>query len=216
MTATSRDKTHTAPALPVDTAENMHAWQQATGRKPDSAENPSRPVRAKVTHGIFANRIFGAEEYAQFHVMIETLREETMYNGAGDLISLELLCIYCLKIVRALHAEEYAAVRTLDQMIRQHLDCLKMTRKQRLPEGDTEEEMSPLAFAMALVEQARQRQAEQAAQAAAAGETPESARGMLGDGPEATPDGAPVVGRDSGECGLPDTTAGPPSGDGRP
>jgi hypothetical protein len=57
MSATPPDKTNTPEGLPVDDAAQMSAWQRSTGRKPTSTENPSRPVRGKVTHGIFANRI---------------------------------------------------------------------------------------------------------------------------------------------------------------
>jgi hypothetical protein len=168
MSTTPPTKTNTPEGLPVDDAAQMSAWQRSTGRKPNSTENPSRPVRGKVTHGIFANRIFGAEEAVQFAVMIESFREETCYNGSGDLVSLELLCIYCLKITRAVMAEQWDGVERLDRMIRMHLSDLKLTRKMREGDGPVDGTPNPLDFAMDLVEKARQRLAERAEEEAIA------------------------------------------------
>jgi len=111
-------------------------------------------------------------------VMIEIFREETAFNGSGDLVQLELLCIYCLKITRAVMAEQWDGVERLDRMIRMHLSDLKLTRKMREGDGPADGTPNPLDFAMELVEKARQRLAERAEEEAARevvdAETPET------------------------------------------
>jgi len=179
-------------ALPADEAARFDTWLQSTDRKAGERPVTAAPLRAKLVHGIFANRIFGAEELALFTVMIDIFREETVFNGSGDLVQLELLCIYCLKITRALMAEQWDATERLDRMIRMHMADLKLTRKMREGDGPTEGELSPLDYAMQLVERARQRQQELAQEAAArateAVETPETVQRLPGDEPETARD----------------------------
>ena len=174
---TTRKATPGAP-IQADEAMRLQAWQRAIGRGVEKSPVTATPLKAKLVHGIFANRIFGAEELALFTVMIDIFREETVFNGSGDLVQLELLCIYCLKITRAVMAEQWDATERLDRMIRMHMADLKLTRKMREGDGPTNGEQSPLDYAMQLVERARQRQQElaqeAAARAAAAEETPET------------------------------------------
>ena len=178
MTKRSTRKDTPATELPADDAMRLATWQQATGRKAGDAPVTATPLKAKLVHGIFANRIFGAEELALFTVMIDIFREETSFNGSGDMVQLELLCIYCLKITRAVMAEQWDAVERLDRMIRSHMADLKLTRKMREGDGPADGVPNPLDYAMELVEKARQRleerAAEEAACVAAAGETPET------------------------------------------
>jgi hypothetical protein len=174
MTRKTKPKPNTVETLPVDDVEQIRAWQQATGRKPGDETNPSNPYRAKLQHGIFANRIFGAEEMALFSAMVEIFREETAFNGSGDMVQLELFCIYCLKITRALMAEQWDAVERLDRMIRSHMADLKLTRKMREGDGPADGTPSPLEYAMQLVERARQRQLEMAAASDMSEKTPDS------------------------------------------
>ncbi len=180
MTRTSKPKPNTVETLPVDDAEQIRAWQQATGRKPGEVTNKSNPIRAKLSHGIFANRIFGSEEMALFSAMVEIFREETAFNGSGDMVQLELFCIYCLKITRALMAEQWDAVERLDRMIRSHMADLKLTKKTREGDGPASGTPSPLEYAMQLVERARQRQQELAAGDGASAKTPETVQRTSG------------------------------------
>jgi hypothetical protein len=98
-------KNKPATEIPVDEGEQLHAWQRSMGLAPCETPVTAVPLRAKLVHGIFANRIFGAEELALFFAMVEIFREETAFNGSGDLVQLELLCIYCPKIIRAYRYE---------------------------------------------------------------------------------------------------------------
>ena len=150
MTRKTQPKPKTVETLPVDDAEHIRAWQRGTGRKPGDTSNAPTPYRAQLHHGIFANRIFGAEEMALFTAMIDIFREETAFNGSGDMVQLELFCIYCLKITRALMAEQWDAVERLDRMIRSHMMDLKLTKKMREGDGPPEGIPSPLDYAMQL------------------------------------------------------------------
>lgn len=181
MTRITKTKANTVETLSVDESEQFRAWQRATGRKPGDETNPPTPHRAKLQHGIFANRIFGAEEMALFTVMIDIFREETAFNGSGDMVQLELFGIYCLKITRALLAEQWDAVERLDRMIRSHMADLKLTRKMREGDGPSDGEPSPLEYAMQLVERARQRQQEMAQSSPAPAKTPDSLQRSSGD-----------------------------------
>jgi len=174
MTRKTPPKPKTIEALPTDDAEHVRTWQRATGRKPGDETNAPHPYRAKLQHGIFANRIFGAEEMALFTAMIDIFREETAFNGSGDMVQLELFCIYCLKITRALMAEQWDAVERLDRMIRSHMMDLKLTRKMREGDGPADGTPSPLDYAMQLVERARQRQQELAGTDEVSAKTPET------------------------------------------
>jgi len=171
-------KNKPATDIPIDEGEQLHAWQRSMAQPRPETPVTAVPLKAKLVHGIFANRIFGAEELALFTVMIEIFREETAFNGSGDLVQLELLCIYCLKITRAVMAEQWDGVERLDRMIRMHLSDLKLTRKMREGDGPADGTPNPLDFAMELVEKARQRLAERAEEEAARevvdAETPET------------------------------------------
>jgi len=167
MTKRSTKKESPETALPADEAMRLQTWEQSLGRKPGEKPVTATPLKAKLVHGIFANRIFGAEELALFTVMIEIFREETTFNGSGDMVQLELLCIYCLKITRALMAEQWDAVERLDRMIRLHMADLKLTRKMREGDQPADGVPNPLDYAMDLVERARQRLAERAQEDAA-------------------------------------------------
>jgi hypothetical protein len=167
MTKRTTKNTTSPASIPVDEARQMHTWEQTMGRKPGEKPVTVTPLKAKLVHGIFANRIFGAEELALFTVMIEIFREETTFNGSGDMVQLELLCIYCLKITRALMAEQWDAVERLDRMIRLHMADLKLTRKMREGDQPADGVPNPLDYAMDLVERARQRLAERAQEDAA-------------------------------------------------
>ncbi len=178
--------------IQADESIRLQAWQQSTGRAAGDKPVTVTPLKANVLHGIFANRIFGNEELALFTVMIEIFREETSFNGSGDMVQLELLCIYCLKISRAVMAEQWDAVERLDRMIRMHMADLKLTRKMREGEGPSDGAPNPLDYAMELVERARQRLAERAQETAAgeeAGakteETPRRTPGEAGGAPRA-------------------------------
>ncbi len=176
--------------VPIDEADQLQAWQQSTGRSAGDKASTPVPARSKLLHGIFANRIFGNEELALFSVMIEIFREETSFNGSGDMVQLELLCIYCLKISRAVMAEQWDAVERLDRMIRMHMADLKLTRKMREGEGPSDGAPNPLDYAMELVERARQRLAERAQEVTAG----EEAGAKTEETPRRTPgeaDGAP-------------------------
>jgi len=161
------DKKVPGTPLPADEAMRFETWQNVTGRIAGEKPLTAVPLKSKLVHGIFANRIFGAEELALFTVMIEIFREETAFNGSGDLVQLELLCIYCLKITRAVMAEQWDGVERLDRMIRMHMSDLKLTRKMREGDGPADGTPNPLDFAMELVEKARQRLAERAEEDAA-------------------------------------------------
>lgn len=174
MTRKTQPKPKTLEALPADETAYVRTLQRATGRKPGDKTNAPHPYRAKLEHGIFANRIFGAEEMALFTAMIDIFREETAFNGSGDMVQLELFCIYCLKITRALMAEQWDAVERLDRMIRSHMMDLKLTKKMREGDGPPEGIPSPLDYAMQLVERARQRQEELAGTDEASAKTPET------------------------------------------
>lgn len=160
MTRKVQPKPKTIEELSPACTEHVRTWQRATGRKPGDETNAPHPYRAKLQNGIFANRIFGAEEMALFTGMVEIFREETAFNGSGDMVQLELFCIYCLKISRALMAEQWDAVERLDRMIRSHMMDLKLTKKMREGEGAADKVSSPMDYAMQLVERAKQRQAE--------------------------------------------------------
>jgi hypothetical protein len=168
---------------PAD-AERFQYWQRGTGRTPGEATPDMPPLRGKLQHGIFANRIFGAEEMALFSAMVDIFREETAFNGSGDMVQLELFCIYCLKLTRALMAEQWDAVERLDRMIRSHMADLKLTKKTREGDGPADGLPSPLDYAMQLVERARQRQQELADAESAPEKTPETLRRLPSEGSE--------------------------------
>ncbi|MHB9129977.1 MAG: hypothetical protein ACYDBB_02670 [Armatimonadota bacterium] len=185
MTRKTQPKPNTIETLPADDAEQIRTWQRATGRKPGDETNAPHPYRAKLQHGIFANRIFGAEEMALFSAMVDIFREETAFNGSGDMVQLELFCIYCLKLTRALMAEQWDAVERLDRMVRSHMADLKLTKKTREGDGPADGLPSPLDYAMQLVERARQRQQELADAEAASEKTPETLQRTSGETGEA-------------------------------
>jgi hypothetical protein len=177
-------KTNTNHPLSATDAERLQYWQRGTGRTPGEAAPGLPPLRGTLRHGIFANRIFGAEEMALFTAMIDIFREETALNGSGDMVQLELFCIYCLKLTRALMAEQWDAVERLDRMIRSHMADLKLTKKTREGDGPADGLPSPLDYAMQLVERARQRQQELADAESAPEKTPETLRRLPGEGSE--------------------------------
>jgi hypothetical protein len=109
MSTTPPTKTNTPEGLPVDDAAQMSAWQRSTGRKPNSTENPSRPVRGKVTHGIFANRTRAAQHQPSL-VLIDELDSIAPSRSRADAQHQQSLVAQLLVLLDGLEGREGIAV----------------------------------------------------------------------------------------------------------
>ncbi len=79
-------------------------------------------------HRIYADRFLSPDEKKLFDVIIEQLHDDFVFNKSSDLIQVELVEVYFLKLGRTQEAGDWETSERLDRMIRCHMKNLKTTK----------------------------------------------------------------------------------------
>ncbi len=106
-------------------------------------------------HGIFSNSLRTEEERQQFQTIISQLHQDFVFNRSSDLLQVEMVALYYLKLSRAQEAGDFETAERLDRMIRAHLRELKTTKLTREGDKPLGPETSPAEWATALLEKAK-------------------------------------------------------------
>jgi hypothetical protein len=112
-------------------------------------------------HGIYAERFLSDEEKSLFSGLVERLHEDFTFNGSSDLLQVELVAFYQIKLARSLEAGDTQAAERFDRMIRAHLTDLKATKNSREGENHKSLETTPAEWAANLLERLRAEETKQ-------------------------------------------------------
>ncbi len=126
----------------MDDARRCHARSKQSGERCKRPAAPGKRVcymhganagppkgnLNAMTHGIFAERILDEEERGTFDAIVARIRRDFAINDSSDTIALEALALACLRLSRAIKADDASASETWDRMVRAHLKDLKATK----------------------------------------------------------------------------------------
>ena len=104
-------------------------------------------------HGAFACKFFDAEERAIFDALMVKLRADFHFNESSDFMQLELAGLYFVQLARAQATGDQGLICQIDQLLRNHLKDLKVTKIAREGDEPRGPESSPAEWASSLLRQ---------------------------------------------------------------
>jgi hypothetical protein len=111
-----------------------------------------------MTHGAYVNKLLNEEEKMLFDDYLQKLNKDFVLNSSSDRMSAELVCLYFIRLIRAVKGDNAEAMYKIDSLLRNQLKSLKATRDRReakyLRWGTT-----PAEWAANLLEEHRKKQA---------------------------------------------------------
>ncbi len=132
---------------------NLDRWHGAEGKaQPPKRTSARQNNLNSMTHGIWANQCLDESEREIFREIIERLWNDFVFNKSSDLLQVELVAIYSVKLVRAQIKGDIDDSEKLDRMIRCHLKDLKATKISREGEVPSGPGTTPAEWATALLE----------------------------------------------------------------
>ncbi len=132
---------------------NLDTWHGAEGKAQPPKHQGAHPNNLyAMTHGIWANQCLDESEREIFREIIERLWNDFVFNKSSDLLQVELVAIYSVKLMRAQVNGDIDASEKLDRMIRCHLKDLKATKIAREGEVPSGPGTTPAEWATALLE----------------------------------------------------------------
>lgn len=102
-------------------------------------------------HGAFACKFLDTEEMALFDALIIRLRDDFHFNDSSDFMQLELAAMYFIQLARAQATGDQGLVCQIDQLLRNHLKDLKVTKISREGDAPHRSETTPAEWASALL-----------------------------------------------------------------
>ena len=121
---------------------------------PKTAKGKARVALNNLKHGIFANRILDEEERETFDAIVARIQSDFSLNDSSDTIAVEALAMACLRLSRAIKADDADAAERWDRIVRSHMKDLKATKIVREGEGKPLG-TSPADWATSLLEELR-------------------------------------------------------------
>jgi hypothetical protein len=105
--------------------------------------------------GLYVNAFLSDDEIPLFESILERLSGDFVFNNSSDLMQVQLVGVYFLRLARAQAAGDSEAAERFDRMIRAHLKDLKTTKLSR--EGDQPKglETTPADWATKVLERAQ-------------------------------------------------------------
>lgn len=147
----SEDRENEAGPISESEAAQVDRWR----RNSEAARRGGQPGNTNaLRHGIYADRFLCDEERALFEGIVSQLEGDFVFNTSSDFIQVELVALYCLKLGRALEADDLEAAQRIDQMMRCHLKDLRATKITR-EDGSADLKTTPAEWATALLERVR-------------------------------------------------------------
>ena len=132
---------------------NLDTLHGAEGKAQPPKHKGAHPNNLNsMTHGIWANQCLDESEREIFREIIERLWNDFVFNKSSDLLQVELVAIYSVKLVRAQTNGDIDASEKLDRMICCHLKDLKATKITREGEVPSGPQTTPAEWATALLE----------------------------------------------------------------
>ncbi|HOV76289.1 MAG TPA: hypothetical protein PK967_20245 [Candidatus Hydrogenedentes bacterium] len=102
-------------------------------------------------HGVFAAHFLDEDEKESFSKLRERFSEDYPSETAADETALDLVCVYLLRLGRAIRAGEVDYIVKLDGTVRNHLRDLKATRITREGDKPTGPDTTPAEWASSLL-----------------------------------------------------------------
>lgn len=102
-------------------------------------------------HGVFAAHFLDEDEKASFAKLRARFSEDYPSETAADETALDLVCVYLLRLGRAIRAGEVDYIVKLDGTVRNHLRDLKATRITREGDKPTGPDTTPAEWASSLL-----------------------------------------------------------------
>jgi len=118
---------------------------------PTAGAQPGNSFALK--HGVFACKFLDAEEKAIFDALMVKLRADFRFNESSDFMQLELAGLYFLQLARAHATGDQQLICQIDQLFRNHLKDLKVTKIAREGDEPRGPESSPAEWASSLLQQ---------------------------------------------------------------
>jgi hypothetical protein len=106
-------------------------------------------------HGVFAAHFLDEDEKDSFAKLRERFSEDYPSETAADETALDLVCVYLLRLGRAIKSGEVDYIVKLDGTVRNHLRDLKATRITREGDKPTGPDTTPAEWASSLLASAK-------------------------------------------------------------
>jgi len=131
--------------------QDLHArWNRNTAER----RGPGAPVgntNAK-KGGAYVAHFLGDDEVPLYERIIEQLHEDFVFNKSSDLMQVELVAVYFIRLARAQASGDSEAAERFDRMIRAHLKDLKTTKLAREGDQPKKPESTPADWATKVLE----------------------------------------------------------------
>ena len=131
----------------------LDRWNRLAETKRNSGA--PRGNQNRRTSAIYVNSFLTNDEAPLFESILQRLNRDFVFNQSSDLMQVELVGVYFLRLARAQAAGDSESAERFDRMIRSHLKDLKTTKLAR--EGDQPKgpDTSPAEWATKLLERAQ-------------------------------------------------------------
>jgi hypothetical protein len=163
------------PKSSKDESVLLERWHRLATTKGTSGAPPGNSNGR--TSAIYVSSFLTDDEEPLFHSILERLHGDFVFNKSSDLMQVELVGVYFLRLARAQAAGEAETAERFDRMIRAHLKELKTTKLAREGEQPKTAESSPADWATKILERAQRDRKKEKARAAgrkAGSEAPDS------------------------------------------
>lgn len=84
-----------------------------------------------IPHGIFVNQCLRDRDHDLFGRILEQLHKDSVFNASSDILQVELVALYSVRLIQAQDAGNTEAAEIWDRMIRAHLKDLRASKKAR-------------------------------------------------------------------------------------
>lgn len=84
-----------------------------------------------MTYGAYVNKLLDEGEKAVFQEFYQLLHEDFNLNKSSDRMSVELACLYFVKLTRAIESGNAEAMYKMNLLLRSQLKDLKVTKEKR-------------------------------------------------------------------------------------
>jgi len=131
--------------------QELHArWNRNNGER----RGPGAPVGNTNGRkgGVYVAHFLGDDEVPLYERIIEQLHVDFVFNQSSDLMQVELVAVYFIRLARAQASGDSEAAERFDRMIRAHLKDLKTTKLAREGDQPKKPETTPAEWATKVLE----------------------------------------------------------------
>ena len=186
MATRRTDHPNAAAGIGKYDSDLLERWNRKADAKKPAKDGRGAPLGNENgrTRGIYCATFVTDAERGLFESILARLHQDFVFNRSSDLMQVELVAVYFLRLARSQELGDYDAAQKLDGMIRAHLKELKTTKLSREGDQPRKPESSPAEWATKVLEKAKYARKKAAAKTAAGGADAAQGGGVEESDPE--------------------------------